>query len=88
MPFQNARQLQSFGKFTFSHAATHQFADRAHGPVAGGVADPQPLAARRRASAALPIGCGRQRTIGACDGRGAGLRAGAGAGRGGGSEFL
>jgi len=51
-------------------------------------ADPQPLASYRRASAGLPIGCGRQRTIGACDGRGTGLRAGAGAGRGEGSEFL
>ncbi len=53
-----------------------------------GPADAQPLAAHRRASAALPIECGRQRTIGACDGRGTGLRAGARAGRGEGSEFL
>jgi hypothetical protein len=37
MPFQNARQLQSFGKFTFSHAATYQLADHAHGPVPAGV---------------------------------------------------
>jgi hypothetical protein len=39
-------------------------------------------------SAAFTIRSGRQRTVGTCDGRRTGLRAGAGAGRGGGSEFL
>src|SRR5258706_13048520 len=51
-------------------------------------ADPQPLAAYRRASAALPIGCGRQGTNGALHRRGTGVRAGGGAGRGGGYGFL
>src|SRR5215831_9442557 len=84
-PVHNSRQLQSFGKFTFTHAATLS--------VCGARAVQWP-AGPRILNHWPPVGglliqtwpC--QRTAGAGGGRGMRLRAGAGAGREGGSALL